>query len=434
MMTREENELLTQVGRGKPAGELLRRYWQPIALGEELAPDGPPKPVRILGEDLVLFRNDHGKIGLMDIHCAHRGADLSYGRVEDGGLRCIYHGWLYDLEGRCLDQPGEPEGGRNCGSIRNKAYPCLEKAGLVFAYLGPGEPPLLPAYEILDVPDDQRFTHKVYSECSYLQANEGNIDPVHLSFLHRIFDEDLAGRGRPSRYTTVRGSNDSPNQLCGENLAPNLDLELEDFGVRIYSCRPVDEKAYLRVSNFVMPNLCAVPGETQGAGYLVNWHVPIDDGHHWKFMIVFSRKEPLNQQRFRERYTSEVLADYQPRRRAANRYGQDREEQKTRSYTGMGSFFPGHDLYATESQGPIQNRTQEHLVTSDIAIVAARKQLFRGIQDVTEGRDPQHVIRDPRKNRFPHMVVISEVVSTATDIKAYTHQVETEAKEKVASA
>ena len=434
MMTQEENDLLTRVGPGTPAGEMLRRYWQPLALSEELPPGGAPKPVRLLGEDLVLFRDDQGKAGLLEIHCAHRGADLSYGRVEDGGLRCIYHGWLYDVKGQCLDQPGEPDGGHSRENIRQKAYPCHETAGLIFAYLGPGEPPLLPAYEIFAVPQEYRFASKIYSESNYLQANEGNIDPVHLSFLHRFFEEDLAGRGRPTEFRKVSGGDVSPNQLFGENMAPKTEIELEDFGVRIYTWRPVGENAYLRVSNFVMPNLCAVPGETQGAGYLVNWHVPIDDEHHWKFMIVFSRKAPLDMDRFTKRYAGEMLADYRPVRTARNRYGQDRNEQKTRSYTGMGPFFPGHDLYATESQGPIQDRTREHLVSSDKAIVAARKQLLKAIKDVQEGRDAQHVIRDPSQNRLPHLVVLSELLPTSTDWKVYTQKAETEAREKVSAS
>ena len=433
MMNQEENELLTRVGPGTPAGELLRRYWQPLALSEELHVGAAPKPVRLLGEDLVLFRDDQGRVGLLDIHCSHRGADLSFGRVEDGGLRCIYHGWLYDVKGQCLDQPGEPDGGHGRETVRHKAYPCQEAAGIIFAYLGPGEPPLLPAYEIFGVPEEYRYVSKIYSECNYLQANEGNIDPVHLSFLHRFFDEDLAGQGRPTQFRSVSGSSNSPNQLCGENLAPTTEIELEDFGVRIYTWRPVGENAYLRVSNFVMPNLSAVPGETQGAGYLINWHVPIDDEHHWKFMIVFSRKAPLDMDRFRNRYTGEMLPDYRPVRNARNRYLQDREEARTRSYTGMGPFFPGHDLFATESQGHIQDRTREHLVSSDKAILAARKQLLKAIKDVQDGHEAQHVIRDPKQNRFPHMVVLSELLPNSTDWRDYTRKVETKAKERVSA-
>src|SRR5947209_5541621 len=146
MLTQEQNDLLTRTGPGTPGGELLRRYWQPAALAEELPPGGAPLPVRLLGEDLVLFRDDQNRIGLLGIHCSHRGADLSYGRLEDGGIRCIYHGWLYDVSGRCRQQPGEPTGSTFHERIRQIAYPCVEKAGIILAYLGPGTPPLLPDY------------------------------------------------------------------------------------------------------------------------------------------------------------------------------------------------------------------------------------------------------------------------------------------------
>jgi len=430
MLTKEENDLLTQAGRGTPCGKLMRRYWQPAALSEELPLGGAPLPVRLLGEDLVLFRDDQGQPGLLDIHCPHRGADLSYGRLEDGGLRCIYHGWLFDARGRCLDMPGEPRGGgEHKDSIRLRAYPCQERAGIVFAYLGPGEPPLLPAYEILTVPEEHRFVCKVFSECNYLQGNEGNIDPVHLSFLHRIFDDSLARSGRPTPYTKVKGSDTSINQLLSERLAPAIEVEVKDFGLRIYNWRPVENgNAYLRVSNFVMPNLSAVPGETQGAGYLVNWHVPIDDEHHWKYMIVFSREAPLDQEKFRQRYASEISSGYRPIRNQENRYLQDRQEMNSKSCAGFGPFFPAHDLYATESQGPIQDRTREHPVSSDKAIVAARKLLLQAIQDVQQGREPAHVARDPKMNRFPGLVVISEVISSDADWREYTRRAEAEAR------
>jgi phthalate 4,5-dioxygenase len=176
MISKEENNLLTQTGPGSPAGNLLRRYWQPVALVNELAAGGAPLAVRILGEDLVLFRDDKGRAGLLGIHCSHRGTDLSYGRVEDGGLRCLYHGWLYDIEGRCLEQPGEPWGGEQRAAIRHPAYPCREAGGVIFTYMGPGEPPLLPNYDFLSASPDYLYVSKIFHECNYLQANEGNID------------------------------------------------------------------------------------------------------------------------------------------------------------------------------------------------------------------------------------------------------------------
>jgi phenylpropionate dioxygenase-like ring-hydroxylating dioxygenase large terminal subunit len=376
--------------------------------------------VRILGEDLVLFRDERGELGLLALHCSHRGADLSYGRVEDGGLRCLYHGWLYDVQGRCLEQPGEPPAKQFKEKIHHTAYPCQEFANIIFAYMGPGEPPLLPAYEIFRVAEQHRFVHKVFSECNYLQANEGNIDPVHLSFLHRLLDENLVPAGRPTQYLTVKGSDVSPNRLVGESKAPTIDVEETDFGLRISTWRGIGEdKGYLRVSNFVMPNLSAVPGETQGAGYLVNWHVPIDDDRHWKYMIVFSREAPLDKDKFRKRYTAEIDPEYRPVRNRANRYRQDPNEMTAKTFAGMGLFFAEHDLFATESMGPICDRTQEHLGSTDKPISASRRLLLGMIRKLQQGGEPLHVIRDPGSNRVPHLVVLSEVIPNTTDCKQY---------------
>src|SRR5246500_5939834 len=154
-MDKTENDLLTQTGPGTPCGELMRRYWMPAALSEELPRGGAPLALKLLGEELVLFRDDQGQPGLLGLHCAHRGADLSYGRLEDGGLRCIYHGWLYDIHGRCLEQPGEPAGSAFYQKIRHIAYPCLETGGLILAYLGPGDPPLLPGFDFLQAPAER---------------------------------------------------------------------------------------------------------------------------------------------------------------------------------------------------------------------------------------------------------------------------------------
>ncbi len=417
MMTAEENRLLTSTEPGSACGALLRRYWQPVALSEELEPGGAPLPVRILGEDLVLFRDHRGRPGLLDVHCCHRGADLSYGRVEDGGLRCIYHGWLYDVDGNCLDQPGEPEGGRHRESLRQPAYPCQERVGVVFAYLGGGAPPLLRNFEFLDAAPDHVFVSKIHHECNYLQGNEGNIDPVHLSFLHRNLQDSARDRTR-----VVRGGDSSPNSLFGKDVAPSIDVELTEFGVRIYTTRQLPEdRQYLRVSYFVMPNLSAFPGQTGGDGYSVNWHVPIDDAHHWKFVFVFSRSKPINRDAaLRDR--SEMTADYRLVRSKANRYLQDRGSMRDQSFSGIGFDFQAQDLCVTEGEGPVQDRTREHLVTSDKAIVAARKRILSGIRDVQDGGEAPSVRRAPGSNRFPDLAVLSEVVPASVSIKEHTRK------------
>jgi phthalate 4,5-dioxygenase len=424
MMTKEENELLTRTARGTPCGELLRRYWQPVALSGELPSGAAPLSVKILGEDLVLFRDDKGRPGLLGVHCSHRGTNLSYGRVEDSGLRCLYHGWLYNIEGRCLEQPGEPGGGEHRDAIRHPAYPCKEAGGVIFTYMGPEEPTLLPNYEFLNASPDHLYVAKIFHECSYLQANEGNIDPIHLSFLHRFLEN------RQEQYRGVRGAEESHYNLVARNIAPVLDVELTDFGVRIYTVRKLEaDKAYLRVSYFILPNLSAFPGQTGGEGYSVNWHVPIDDTHHWKYTFVYSSGGPL-QEKLLNRERSELTFDYRLVRNEANHYMQDRESMKTKTFTGMGFGFQAHDAFATTSQGAIQDRTEEHLVSSDKAIIAARKLLEKAIRDVQEGREPPHVIREPSQNRFPHFLVISDMIPDTSDWKAYTQRLEAEARVK----
>ena len=422
MITQQENELLTRTNRGTPAGELLRRYWQPVALSEELPQGAAPVSVKILGEELVLFRDDEGRLGLLALHCSHRGTDLSYGRIENGGLRCLYHGWLYDIQGRCLEQPGEPRGGDHRDAIKHLAYPCTERGGVIFSYMGPGEPPLLPAYEFLNAPLDHLYVSKIFHECNYLQSNEGNIDPVHLSFLHRFLEN------RNELYRGVRGAEESHYNLVARNIAPAMDLELTDFGVRIYTVRPLGQnESYLRTTYFVMPNLSAFPGQTGGEGYSVNWHVPIDDTLHWKYSFVFSSRQPFKQETIK-RSRSELGENYRLVRNQANRFLQDRESMKTKTYTGMGVGFQAHDAFATSSQGAIQDRTSEHLVSSDKAIVAARKLMEKGIRDIEEGRDPPHVIRSAEENRFPHMLIISDMIPAGSDYKEYARRLEAGAR------
>jgi len=415
MISAEENQLLTQTGPGTPCGEMMRRYWQPVALAEELPLGGAPVKVKILGEELVLFRDDQGRPGLIGLHCAHRGTDLSYGRVEDGGLRCLYHGWLYDVCGRVLDQPGEPGGGANKDSIRHLAYPCQESGGVIFTYMGPGEPPLLPNYEFLTAPAERRTVVKAFYECNYLQGNEGNIDPVHLSFLHQYLSE-----AQVARLRVVQSVNATDNTLLGKDVAPNIEVEVTNFGLRIYTLRAASaDKRYLRVTNFVMPNLAAFGGSTVGDGYAVHWHVPVNDHSHWKYIFAFSRDKELDEF-MRTRSRLDLGADYRLTRNGANRYQQDRGSMKTQTFTGMGINFQVHDAFATESQGHVQNRTEENLVSSDKAIVAARKLILNAIKDVQQGREPQHVVRDPNANRFGNLVVLSDVIASAADWKEYT--------------
>jgi phthalate 4,5-dioxygenase len=419
MISAEENMLLTQTGKGTPCGELMRRYWQPVALSEEVVEAGAPLAVQVMGEKLVLFRDDQGRPGLLSIHCSHRGTDLSYGRVEDGGLRCLYHGWLFNVEGRCLEQPGEPGGGEHRDAIRHPAYPCKEAGGVIFAYMGPDEPPVLPAYEFLTVPAEQCAVTKIAVACNYLQGNEGNIDPVHLSFLHRNLQDSERDKRR-----VVRGSNATPNSLIGKDQTPTIEVEITEFGLRIYTIRkPGDGKQYLRVTNYIYPNLAAFNGSTTGEGYSVHWHVPIDDRSHWKYAFLFSRERPLNRD-LRDRIRVETTDGNHLKRNEDNRYLQDRASMKTQTFSGMGFHFHAQDAFATESQGVVQDRIEEHLVSSDKAIVASRKLLLNAIHAVRDGRELPHVVRDPSAATSCKIVVLSEVLPADVNPRAYVKGVE----------
>jgi phthalate 4,5-dioxygenase oxygenase subunit len=401
MLSQEDNDLLTRIGPGTPAGDLIRRYWQPAALSDELPAGGPPLPVRLLGEDLVMFRDEEGTPGLIAIHCAHRGADLSYGRLENGGLRCIYHGWLYDIHGRCLDQPGESPATKFVEKVRHTGYPCIERAGAIFAYLGPREPPLFPNYEFLSVPLDQTFAIKLFSECNYLQGNEGNIDSVHLQFLHRNLAADISWQlpeGNTGWYDIV-------------------DTEETNFGVRNYFVRPLDDdRKYVHITSFVIPNL-GVFGGGRRNGYSVNWHVPIDDTHHWKYTFQFDRDIPIDQVAARAGRTP-MTDGYYPVPRMANRYLQDRELMRTEWYSGIsGSNFQAQDTCATEGEGPIQDRSNEHLGYADKGVIAARKVLLEAIRQIREGSDPLAVARDPSANEFPGIVAGGTVIGADEDYR-----------------
>jgi|SRR5579871_1286682 len=394
MPTKEENDRLTRVGPGTPGGEFMRRYWQPAALSEELPPGGAPIPVRLLGEDLALFRDESGQPGLLGIHCTHRGADLSYGRIEDGGIRCLYHGWLYDRTGRCLEQPGEPAGSRFYERIRQPAYPCHEQAGIIFAYMGPGEPPLFPNYEFLTVPQEYVFATKYHSACNYLQGNEGNFDPQHLSYLHRFLSA-----GEDFRQAYHAG-----------DTCPTIDPVETEFGMHLYAVRKVGAgKHFVKVRSFFMPSGGAV-GSRGEAGYNVNWHVPIDDENHWRYSILFSRDAPIDEGTMRRERTG-VAANYRLERSRANRYLQDREEMKTETFIGMGRSFVVHDTWATEGEGVIYDRTTEHLGYTDRGIVVMRKLMLQAIRDVEEGRDPLHVVRDPARNVYPDLIARDDVLA-----------------------
>jgi len=389
VMSKEQNDLITQTGPGTPAGALMRMYWQPVALAEELDGPRPIKPVRLLGEDFVLFRDESGSYGLLDRDCPHRGADLAFGRLEGGGLRCAFHGWLLDAAGRCLETPAEPEGSGLCQRIRQRACPVVEHHGIVFAYLGADRPPPFPQFDCFVAPRPYTFAFKGLIECNWLQALEVGIDPAHASFLHRFFEDEDPASGYGRQFRAASAGTDLPmTRILREYDRPTIELEETDYGLRIFALRRISEAhTHVRVTNLVFPQAFVIPMSAEMT--ITQWHVPVDDQSCYWYAIFTSFGKPVDHARMRaQRLELYELPDYRSRRNRTNNYGFDPREQQTETYTGMGHDINVHDQWAVESMGRIQNRAREHLGQSDKAIIANRRILRKSIEQVREGGRP----------------------------------------------
>jgi phthalate 4,5-dioxygenase oxygenase subunit len=394
MLSGEQNDLITRTGPGTGAGALMRRYWQPAALADELAGNRPVKAVQLLGEHLVIFRDDQGRYGLIARACPHRGTDLAYGRLEDGGLRCAFHGWLFDVHGRCLETPAEPPGSVLCQNIRQTAYPVVERSGILFAYLGPGEPPCFPHFDCFTAPATHTFAFKGLIACNWLQSLEVGIDPAHTSFLHRFFhDEDPAsGYGKLFRDRSI--DSDMPmTRIMREFPRPRIEVELTEFGLRVVTLRRIsDAHTHVRVTNLVFPNAFTIPMSSEMT--ITQWHVPVDDTRHYWYAIFTSFGASVDREEMRrQRLTLYELPDYVPRKNKSNHYGFDPHEQSHETFTGMGADINVHDQWACESMGVIQDRSKEHLGQSDKAISAYRRLLRAAIADAGSGGRPP-MLRD----------------------------------------
>ena len=386
MMTREQNELLTRIRPGTPAGQLLRRYWQPVALLEELAGPRPLKAVRVLGQDLVLFRDPAGRLGLLDRDCPHRGADLAFGRLEDGGLRCLFHGWLFDTEGKCLETPAEPVESRVCSRVRQRAYPVQERGGIVFAFLGEGPPPAFPALDCFVAPDSHVFAFKGYLDCNWLQAVEVGVDPAHASFLHRFFEDASASDAYGRQFRAASADSELPmTKILRLFPRPRIEVQQSEIGLRITALREIGEgKMHVRVTNLLFPQAFVIPMSQDMT--ITQWHVPVDDVSCYWFAIFTSFGGPVDKTTMRQqRLQLYPEPDYKPRLGRFNDYGFNLQEQQVSTYTGMGDDINVHDQWAVESQGAIQDRTREHLGLTDKAIVAFRMLLLAALKQVTAG-------------------------------------------------
>jgi 5,5'-dehydrodivanillate O-demethylase len=363
MLTREENETLTRVGPGTLAGELLRRYWLPVGVASELTEKNPTQLVRILGETLVLFRDKRGNVGLLDDRCAHRGVSLSYGRVEERGIACAYHGWLYNTKGDCLECPAEPAESKFCLTVKQKAYPLQKQAGLYWAYLGPEPAPLITNFDILFRKDGHR---KIFIQpqldCNWFQAMENSMDPAHLQILH----QETAGRGREVNNST-RGLTDDVEKFEFYEVSYGL------MKRRTYKNGMIDEHPVL------FPNVLR-------QGNVGQFRVPMDDTHTKIYFVRFfpsQNGEIVDQSEFPVEY----IKPYKNPPDAIHPYTRFRMDA-----------VQAQDHMAWETQGPIADRTHERLATSDRGIIMLREVMLREIKKVRDGVDPMGVIRDPAKN------------------------------------
>jgi phthalate 4,5-dioxygenase len=391
MMSQEQNDLITRTGPKDACGRLMRMYWQPAALVDELQGPRALRPVKLLGESLVLFRDEEGRYGLIERHCAHRGADLAFGRLENGGLRCAFHGWLFDITGQCLQTPAEPAGSKLCRGIKQRSYPVVEKSGILWAYLGEGAPPAFPELDCFVAPDSHTFAFKGHWACNWLQALEVGVDPSHASYLHRFFeDEDTSASNTYGRqFRGASASSDMPmTRIMREYDRPIINVEHTEYGMRLITLREIDdERTHVRVTNQIFPHAFVIPMNQEMT--ITQYHVPIDDENCYWYSIFTSFTTPVDKRTMRDqRLATYELPDYKSRRNKSNDYGFDPHEQASATYTGMGMDINVHDQWAIESMGPIQDRTKEHLGTADKAIVQYRRMLRDQIERATSGERP----------------------------------------------
>jgi phenylpropionate dioxygenase-like ring-hydroxylating dioxygenase large terminal subunit len=405
-MKAELNELITRIGPGTPCGDLMRRYWQPVALVDEFNPAldpnmgvRPVKAVRVLGQNFVLFKNASGEFGLLDRDCPHRGADLAFGRNEGDGLRCPFHGWKFDTKGLCTDTPAEPAGSTLCKQIKQRSYPLVERSGVLFGWFGPEgtEPPPFPAFDCFTAPNSHTFAFKGLWNCNWLQAFEVGIDPAHASFLHRFFvDESLdASYGRQFRGASLGeldGQRLPMTKVMREFDQPDISFATTPYGLQLTSLRKINEQlTHTRITNAIFPHTFVIPlSETMT---ITQIHVPVDDTHNYWYAIFTSFDAPVDKETMRnQRLEAVTLPDYIPKSGEHNQWGFSAQEQQTRTYLGMGeSDINVHDQWACESMGAIQDRTREHLGSSDKVILANRRMLRQAIETVQSGGTPPGV-------------------------------------------
>jgi phenylpropionate dioxygenase-like ring-hydroxylating dioxygenase large terminal subunit len=393
MLRKDQNDLLTQTGPGTPMGDLFRCYWIPALLSEELAEnDCPPVRVKLLSERLLAFRDSEGRLGLLDEFCAHRGVSLWFGRNEECGLRCPYHGWKYDVTGQCVDMPAEPENSNFAKKVKLKSYPLIERGHILWTYMGPPDrQPPLPEWEFATVPRDQTFTSKRFQETNWLQAMEGGIDSSHVSFLHR---------GDLSSDPLFKGAKGNEYNLA--DLRPVFEVVESPGGLYIGARRNAEnDKYYWRITQWVVPSFTMIPPRGNHSVHGHFW-IPIDDENCWAWSYDYHPLRKLTDSELAAMragkgiHVKYIPGTYRPLANKDNDYLMDRAAQKAgKAFSGVEGFAM-QDASLQESMGPVVDRTKENLGSTDIGIIMARQRLMRSVKALAEkgvlppGAEPAH--------------------------------------------
>jgi len=411
LLSEEDNILLTRVGPGTPMGELFRRFWLPALLEEEVAkPDGPPVRLRLLGEDLVAFRDTDGRVGIVDAYCAHRRAGLYYGRNEECGLRCVYHGWKFDVDGNCTDLPTERDPAY-IATVKITAYPTQIRGGVVWVYMGPKDfPAELPDFEWSRVPSQNSTVTKRIQRTNWAQAVEGGIDSAHVSFLHF----------HKKKQKNPFGFQDSDAvwKYLDKDTSPVFIVDEVERGLLIHARRDADPGTfYWRTTHFLLPFYTLTPPtvdpfDSVKAPYYGHAWVPIDDTHCWTWSFHASPYTEYSDaerefQAGRDGIWGPVDENYHPTINMFNDYLIDREKQKTDTYTGIDGV-QNQDAAVQESMGPIVDRTKERLGKTDLAVARFRRQMLRLARELQDGTEPEAARNGGLYDVKPSTVILPE--------------------------
>ncbi len=426
MLSKEQNDLLTQTGPNTPMGKLFRRYWIPAMISDELPkPDCPPVKIKLLGEELLAFRNTEGKVALIDEFCPHRRVSLYFGRNEECGIRCVYHGWKFDLDGNCVDMPSEPPSSNFKDKVNIKSYPCRERGGVIWTYMGPKEfMPELPELEWNLVPDDHRYMTRKIQYNNYFQAIEGGLDSSHISFLHR------GGGGQG--FIGIKNSESAKkvtNYLTSDT-APKFEVEKMDYGMLVGAKRHAEKgELYWRITQFLMPWYTMIPPYEDSPRGAHAW-VPMDDENVYTWNINWNPTRPLTDHELeilksgRGIHMELIPGTLRAKQNKENDYLMDRDLQASgKSFTGI-LGIQAQDSAVQEAQGVIADRTIERLGSSDAGIIAARRMLIEAAEDVENGGAPPAL--DPKSHHvrsasvilpegIPFQIGAKEVLSFAED-------------------